>query len=51
LPATLRVGLTEHQRELVASVARNEVRRADLALQHGADLGEHPVAACWPAAR
>ena len=48
LPTALGIGLGEDQRELVAAVASREVGRADLALQQGADLGEHAVAGLLP---
>src|SRR5438034_4938642 len=48
LPTALGIGLGEDQRELVAAVASREVGRGDLALQQGADLGEHAVAGLLP---
>src|SRR5207302_10926285 len=43
LPAPQRVRLRQNQRELITAVAGHEVRRADFALHHRADLGEHAV--------
>jgi len=43
LPAARAIRLGQDERELVAAIAGHEVRRADFALHHRADLGEHPV--------
>src|SRR5205807_2541374 len=39
-----RGGLRQDQRALGPAIPRDEVGRADLALHHGADLAQHPVA-------
>src|SRR2546430_16140149 len=44
LAPALGVGLRQDEREFVAAVAGDEVGRADLALHHGAELAQHPVA-------